>query len=62
MLFQQQVVNASFVPRRLNVGFHAHATQALEQIDMETCHDLVATRCLFQSVKNCTPQNMSLET
>jgi hypothetical protein len=62
MLFQRQVVNASFASRRLDMGFHARATRALEQIDMETCHDLVATRCLFQSVKNCTPQNMSLET
>jgi hypothetical protein len=35
--------------------------EALEQINMETCHVSMATWCWFWLVKNRTPQNMNLE-
>jgi hypothetical protein len=62
MLFQWQVVNVSFVPRWLGMGFHTRLTSTPKQTNMETCHVLVVVWCLFRPVKNHVSQNMSLET
>jgi len=61
-LFQWQVVNVSFTLRWLNTGFHAQATWAPEQTNIETCHVLMAAWCSFWSVGNYAPQNMSIKT
>jgi len=61
-LFQREVLNASLASRQLGMGFHAWATQAPEQTDMETCHVLVAAQRSFLLIKNCASRNMNFET
>jgi hypothetical protein len=60
-LFQQQVINASLASRWPNAGFHAWATRALKQTEMETCCVLVAAQRSFPPIGNHVPQNMSLK-
>jgi hypothetical protein len=61
-LFQWQVINESLASRRPNMGFHAWATRALEQTEMETCCVLMATQHLFLPIGNHAPRNMNLKT
>jgi hypothetical protein len=61
-LFQQQVVNASFVMKQLGMGFHTWAVEAPEQTTMETCCVSMVARHSFQLVRNHMPRNMTFET
>jgi hypothetical protein len=62
MLFQWQVINASFTSRLFDTSFHAWAVWALEQTNTKTCHVLMVAWCSCRPVENCTPWNMSFKT